>query len=85
MFAIFIIRTVGNPWKSRPNPWLTLTSIGVVLFACALPFTPLAILLGFEPLPALFFAILAGMVASYLLLLEIVKRLFYRHVAKQAN
>lgn len=85
VFAIFIIRTVGNPWKSRPNPWLTLTSIGVVLFACALPFTPLAILLGFEPLPALFFAILAGMVASYLLLLEIVKRLFYRHVAKQAN
>lgn len=85
VFTIFIIRTVGNPWKSRPNPWLTLTSIGVVLFACALPFTPLAILLGFEPLPALFFAILAGMVASYLLLLEIVKRLFYRHVAKQAN
>lgn len=85
VLAIFIIRTIGNPWKSRPNPWLAATSIGVVLLACLLPFTPLATLLGFEPLPPLFFAILAGMVASYLLLLEIVKRLFYRYAAKHAG
>jgi len=85
VLAIFIIRTVGTPWKSRPNPWLAATSIGVVLLACLLPFTPLATLLGFEPLPPLFFAILTGMVASYLLLLEIVKRLFYRYATKHAG
>ncbi|MEN9879511.1 MAG: magnesium-translocating P-type ATPase [Pseudomonadota bacterium] len=83
VLAIFIIRTAGSAWKSRPNPWLAATSIGVVLLTCLLPFTPLASALGFEPLPPLFFAILAGMVASYLMLLEIVKRRFYQHMAKQ--
>ena len=82
VLAIFVIRTVGSPWKSHPNPWLTATSIAVVLLACLLPFTPFATLLGFEPLPPLFFAILAVMVASYLVLLEIVKRRFYRHAIK---
>ena len=81
VLAIFIIRTAGSPWKSRPNPWLAASSVGVVAFACLLPFTPLATVLGFEPLPPLFFAILATMVASYLFLLEIVKRRFYQHAA----
>lgn len=85
VLAIFIIRTAGSAWKSRPNPWLAATSIGVVLLTCLIPFTPLASALGFEPLPPLFFAILAGMVLSYLILLEIVKRLFYRHMAKQST
>ena len=85
VLAIFIIRTAGSAWKSRPNPWLDATSIGVVLLTCLIPFTPLASALGFEPLPPLFFAILAGMVLSYLILLEIVKRLFYRHMAKQST
>ena len=85
VLAIFIIRTMGKPWRSRPNPWLAVTSVAVVLTACLLPFTPLAPALGFEPLPPLFFAILVGMVASYLVLLEIVKRLFYRYVAKHTG
>ena len=85
VLAIFIIRTAGSAWKSRPNPWLAATSIGVVLLTCLIPFTPLASALGFEPLPPLFFAILAGMVLSYLILLEIVKRLFYRHMAKKST
>lgn len=85
VLAIFVIRTVGAPWRSRPNPWLTVTSLAVVLLACLLPFTPFASLLGFEPLPPLFFAILAGMVASYLVLLEIAKRLFYRYATKNTG
>lgn len=80
VLAIFVIRTIGNPFKSRPNRWLALTSVGVVLVACALPFTLLAPVLGFEAPPALFFVILTGMVFSYLIMLELAKRFFYRRI-----
>ena len=51
--------------------------------ACAatgavIPFTPLAPWLGFTPLPPFFFAILVLMVVTYLGLVEVVKRWFYR-------
>ena len=81
VLVIFIIRTHRNPLKSRPNPWLTGCSLMVVAIAVALPFTPLAGYLGFEPLPPLFFLVLAGMVVLYLLIVEQVKQLFFRHYA----
>ena len=79
-FAIFVIRTIGNPFKSRPNRWLALTSVVVVLVACALPFTILAPTLGFEAPPIQFFVILTAMVFSYLIMLELAKRFFYRRI-----
>jgi Mg2+-importing ATPase len=47
-----------------------------------LPFTPLANVLGFAPLPAEFFGLLAGLMVVYLVLVEIVKRWFYRRLAQ---
>ena len=82
VFAIFVIRTVGNPFRSHPHRWLALTSIGVVLIACLLPFSVLAPALGFEAPPLLFFVILVGMVSSYLLMLELAKRYFYRRIIR---
>ena len=41
---------------------------------------PLGARLGFVPPPPLFFAVLVGMVLSYLALVEVVKRWFYRRV-----
>ena len=81
VFAIFVIRTVGNPFKSRPHPVLLLTSLAIVGVAMVLPFTPLATVLGFAPLPAEFFGLLAGLMVVYLVLVEIVKRWFYRRLA----
>jgi Mg2+-importing ATPase len=43
-----------------------------------LPYTPLAHVLGFRPLPGTFFAALAGIVTCYLVLIEIGKYWFYR-------
>jgi Mg2+-importing ATPase len=43
-----------------------------------LPFTPLARVLGFTPLPPVFFAILLGMIVTYLGLVEVTKAAFYR-------
>jgi Mg2+-importing ATPase len=85
VLVIFVIRTRGNPLRSRPNRWLALTSLGVVAVAVALPFTPLAPLLGFTPLPAGFFALLLALVAAYLALVEAFKRRFYRRWAARAG
>ncbi len=79
VLVIFVIRTRGSPFKSRPSLALTVTSLTVVLVAVALPFTPFATQLGFVAPPPLFFLILPVMVICYLVAVEFVKRLFYRH------
>lgn len=80
VLVIFIIRTRGSPFKSRPHPILLLTSLGIVGAAMVLPFTPLAAMLGFTPLPPEFFGLLAGLMVVYLTLVEIVKRWFYQRM-----
>ena len=78
VLVIFVIRTQGNPLRSRPSRPLALTALAVVATAVLLPFTPLGTLLGFEPLPPVFFAILVPLVVTYLLAVEFVKRWFFR-------
>ncbi|HUC27326.1 MAG TPA: magnesium-translocating P-type ATPase [Streptosporangiaceae bacterium] len=76
--VIFAIRTRRIPFfRSRPSMPLLLAALAVVLVGAALPFTPLSRLLGFRPLPALFFLALTLMVISYLALIEAGKRWFY--------
>lgn len=78
VLVIFIIRTRGNPFKSRPHPVLIATSLGVALLGAVLPFTPVGGYFGLVPLPARFYFILAGMALAYLAVVEIAKRGFYR-------
>ncbi len=81
VLVIFVIRTRGNPLRSRPSRLLTLTSLTVVVLAALIPLTPLAHALGFVPPPPRFFLILAAMVAVYLAGVQGVKVWFYRHLA----
>ena len=53
VLVIFIIRTRGNPLKSRAHPLLT-PSLAVVAVAVLLPLTPLGTHFGFVPPPASF-------------------------------
>jgi Mg2+-importing ATPase len=78
VLVIFVIRTRRNPLRSSPNRWLVLTSLGVVLVAMALPFSPIAPYLGFTPLPLSFFALLTALLVTYLLVVEGGKQWFYR-------
>jgi P-type Mg2+ transporter len=80
--VLFIIRTAGNPLRSRPSLPLTITVVLVVACGMLLPFTPLAAPLGLTPLPALYFLFLAGMIVTYLLLVEVVKRWLMRRLVK---
>ena len=79
--VLFVIRTAGNPLRSRPSLPLAITTVAVVVVAGVLPFTPAAAALGFVPLPGSFFAFLLAVVGCYLVCVEIVKRrLLQRHV-----
>jgi len=78
VLVIFIIRTRGNPLKSRPHPLLTATSLAVVAIAVLLPFTPIGTYFGFVPPPAKFYFILGAMVLVYLFAVELAKQGFYR-------
>lgn len=72
--VLFVIRTGGNPLRSRPSLPLAITILLVVIIGTVLPFTPPGWVLGFTPLPALYFLFLLGMTATYLGLVELVKR-----------
>jgi len=78
--VIFVIRTAGNPFRSRPSLPLTLTTISVVTFGTVLPFTSLGKLMGFTPLPVGFLLFIAAATCTYLLLVEIVKRRLMRRL-----
>jgi Mg2+-importing ATPase len=82
VLVIFVIRTRGNPLRSRPSTVLTATSLAVIAVAIALPYTPLGGKLGFAPLPGAFFLILALMAVAYLGMVQIAKGWFYRRFAK---
>jgi Mg2+-importing ATPase len=78
--VIFIIRTRGAPWASRPHPLLTGLTLAVVAIGLLIPLTPLGRLLGFVEPPLGFYVFLVCAVAAYLLLVEIVKRQLYRRL-----
>jgi Mg2+-importing ATPase len=77
--VIYVIRTRRVPFfKSRPSTSMLLVPVGAALMGAILPYTGLAQLLGFTPLPTTFFLLLFGMVVVYLLLVELAKTQFYR-------
>lgn len=72
--VLFVIRTTGNPFRSRPSLPLALTTVLIVTVGLVLPISPLAEVFGFTPLPIMFFLFLGSVVITYLLLVELVKR-----------
>ena len=78
VLVIFLIRTRGKAYMSRPHPLLALTSLAVVLIAVAIPFTPLREWLGFEVPSVSLLVTIALLAASYLTIMELVKLWFFR-------
>jgi len=84
--VVFVIRTHRVPfWRSRPSKPLLAAVLGVIIIGAALPYSPLSHALGFTALPATFFAVLIGMVALYLFLVELAKRPFFEHMPGPAH
>ena len=81
--VLFIIRTFGNPLKSRPSKPLAITVLTVVTVGLLLPCSPLGAALGFTPLPLNFFAFLLFVTLSYLALVELAKQRLFRRATQK--
>jgi len=82
--VLFVIRTSKNPFHSRPSNPLIATCLAAVALGLYLPFSPLAGVLRFTPLPGAYFAFVAVATGGYLLLVEAAKKRLLRR-ATQTN
>ncbi len=81
--VVFAIRTRLPLERSQPSRLMLLVTGLVALFTLALPYTPLAGLLGLTPLPVTTVLILLGIVALYFGFAELTKRWFYRRMRSE--
>ncbi len=77
---VLVIRTRRPFFRSRPGKYLFIATVLVVAATVAFPYTPLAAVFGFKPLPVSFFPLLAAIVVLYVMSAEIAKKLFYKWV-----
>ena len=71
--VVFLIRTRGRPWKDAPNPVLTMSTLGALAVALAIPFSPIGAWFGFQPPPLIVSLSLLGIVIAYLAVAELLK------------
>jgi len=77
---IHVIRTNKIPFiQSRPSAFLMVTSVAIMAFGVALPFTSFGRYLGFTALPPLYWPYIAATLFCYVLLTQTVKAWLLRH------
>ncbi|MGZ5028021.1 MAG: magnesium-translocating P-type ATPase, partial [Methylobacter sp.] len=77
---VFVVRSSKPFFFSRPGRLLVAATLTIVAITAALPYTPIAPLIGFEPLPIRLLGLLGAIVVLYISTAEIVKGIFYRWV-----
>jgi len=80
ILVIFLIRTKGNPFKSRPHPYLVFSSLGALAAGICLPWSSLSSLFGLKALPLPFLTVVLTLTGLYLFFAELLKRDFYRRI-----
>jgi Mg2+-importing ATPase len=76
---VHVIRTRKIPFiQSRASPVMLFFTLLIMATGAALPYTPLARFLGFVPLPAVYWAWIAGFLVAYCILTHLVKSWFFR-------
>ncbi len=78
--VVLVIRTRQSIRKSKPGKYWLRATLATVAVTLIIPLTPLAGLLGFQPLPLNFVLVLMVIVALYVIAAESVKRVFYNQV-----
>jgi Mg2+-importing ATPase len=75
---VLVVRSRRPFFKSRPSKMLALATAGIVLITALTPQLPFAGALGFQPMPAYFYPIIALIIVAYITAAELAKGLFYR-------
>jgi Mg2+-importing ATPase len=79
---VFVVRSSKAFFISKPGNYLVAATLTIVAITLALPYTPVAPLAGFVPLPLSLLGLLGVIVLLYLSTAEIAKHIFYRLVKR---
>jgi Mg2+-importing ATPase len=82
--VVFALRTRLPFVRSKPSRAMLGMTLLVMVITLALPYTPLAGLLGFTPLPVIYLLLIFGIVALYFISAEFAKRWFYEHYGDES-
>ncbi|MCX5886676.1 MAG: magnesium-translocating P-type ATPase [Proteobacteria bacterium] len=77
---VLVIRSRKPFFKSRPGKYLFMATLSIVVVTLILPFTPLAEIFGFSPLPISFLLLIGIIVLFYIITAEMAKTVFYKKV-----
>jgi Mg2+-importing ATPase len=77
---VLVIRSRKPSYKSQPGKYLLIATLSIVAITLILPYTPLAEIFGFGPLPIPFLLLIGLIILFYIITAEIVKKIFYRKV-----
>jgi len=78
---VFVVRSSRAFFKTRPGNYLIAATLFIVAITVSLPYTPLAPMIGFVPLPISLLSMIALIVVMYLISAEITKHVFYRYIS----
>jgi len=78
--TVLVIRTRKPFFRSKPGKYLLIATLLIVVVTILFPFTPLAELLGFQPLPMTLLLVIGVIVVLYMIAAEMAKRSFYKRV-----
>jgi len=79
VLVIHIIRTKALPFvESRASGWLLLSTFSAIIIGWLIPYTAVGKFFNFSPLPWPMLLMIFGLVIVYLVIVEVVKRFFYK-------
>jgi Mg2+-importing ATPase len=78
--TVLVIRTRKTFFTSKPGKYLLIATLLIVVVTILFPFTPLAELLGFQPLPMTILLVIGMVVVLYIIAAEMAKRSFYKRI-----
>jgi Mg2+-importing ATPase len=77
---VLVIRSRKPFFRSQPGKYLLIATLSIFAVTLIFPFTPLAGIFGFSPLPIHFILLIGLIVVFYIFTTELVKKVFYKRV-----
>lgn len=77
---VLVIRSRKPSYKSKPGKYLLIATLSIVVITLIIPYTPLAGIFGFSPLPIPFLFFIGFIILLYIFTAEVVKKVFYKRV-----
>ncbi len=77
---VLVIRSRKPFFKSQPGKYLLIATLSIFAITLILPYTPLAGIFGFSPLPISFLLLIGLTILCYIFTAELVKKIFYKRV-----